>query len=319
MNRLALLWTAGLCAAVLPACAVGLALNQARTARHAVAHRIVSITGAYRPPAAQRDSDNLMKEAVALLPVLRIEAMFGFKRARKEQYPVSLSRALAITASIAIILSLICVRMFGWPGLLSAPILWVCLTRLFYRQSDKRRSDTLFRQFPDALGMIVRAVRVGVPLGRAVSLIAEEAQDPTAAEFRQLSEEVAIGLPLAEALRAMGARNELTEYRFFATALALQSQTGGGLAETLETLADTIRKRVAVRLRGRALASEARASCYVLAALPFVVGAGLYAINPRYMSILFTTSAGSKLLLLASASFSVGLYLMYQITNRSLE
>lgn len=318
MNRVALLWASGACAGLLPACAIGLALNQARMARQAVAQRIVGITAAYRPPTAQPGNDSMMQGAVRLIPVMRIEALFGFARMRKEQYPVSLPRVLAVTAALALAVSLICARMLGFTGLLTGPIIWICLARLFYRRCDRRRTDTLFRQFPDALGMIVRAVRVGVPLSRAVSLIAEECQNPTAAEFRQLSEEVAIGLPLADALRAMGARNQLTEYRFFATALALQSQTGGGLAETLEILADTIRKRVAARLRGHALASEARASCYVLAALPFIVGGLLFLINPGYMSVLFTTPAGLKLLGLAAASFSIGLYLMHQITNRSL-
>ena len=318
MNRGVLLWGAGVCAGVLPACAIALAWNQARLDRHVVTDRIVRITGAYRPPTARSDGEGLIRGVVGLLPIVRIETVFGFVRARRQQYPVSLPRVLAIVALISSLISLICLQLLGPAGLLSQPILWIWLTRLFYRWCDARRTATLFRQFPDALGMIVRAVRVGVPLGRAVSLVAEDCENPTAAEFRQLSEEVAIGLPLADALRAMGARNQLTEYRFFATALALQSQTGGGLAETLETLADTIRKRVAVKMRGHALASEARASCYVLAALPFVVGTLIYVVNPAYISVLFTTPPGLKLLGLAAISFSVGLYLMYQITNRSL-
>ncbi len=318
MNRVILLWSAGVFASVLPACALGLAWNQARLVRHGVTDRIMKVTGAYRPPTTQSDGQSLIKGVTRLLPITRIETVFGFVRARKQQYPVIMPRVVTVTAIFAALLSSICTRLLGPAALLSQPILWIWLTRLFYRWCDARRTAMLFRQFPDALGMIVRAVRVGVPLGRAVSLVAEDCENPTAAEFRQLSEEVAIGLPLADALRAMGARNQLTEYRFFATALALQSQTGGGLAETLETLADTIRKRVAVRMRGHAMASEARASCYVLAALPFVVGTLIYAVNPAYISVLFTTSPGLKLLGLAAMSFSMGLYLMYQITNRSL-
>ena len=318
MNRVVLLWSAGLCAGALPACAIGLAWNQARLVRHVVTDRIVRVTGAYRPPTARSGGESLMRGVVRLLPIIRIETVFGFVRARRQQYPVGLPRVLAVVAVLATVISVLCAKMLGVAGLLSQPILWIWLTRVFYRWCDARRTATLFRQFPDALGMIVRAVRVGVPLGRAISLVAEDCEDPTAAEFRQLSEEVAIGLPLADALRAMGARNQLTEYRFFATALALQSQTGGGLAETLETLADTIRKRVAVKMRGHALASEARASCYVLAALPFVVGTLIDVVNPAYISVLFTTPGGLKLLGLAAISFSIGLYLMYQLTTRSL-
>lgn len=318
MNRVTLFWMAGACATMLPLCTLGLAMNQARTARRAVTRRIAGITVAHRAPTVQRGTSSLMQGAAKLLPIIRVETLFGFDRMRRHQYPASVQRVLAVTAVLAAAEAFIDMRMLGLAGLLLGPVVWVCLARLFYRHCNRRRTQTLFRQFPDALAMIVRTVRVGVPLSRAVSLVSEECPDPTAAEFRQLSEEVAIGLPLAEALRAMGARNELTEYRFFATALALQSQTGGGLAETLETLADTIRTRVAARLRGHALASEARASCYVLGALPFFIGAMLYLVNPGYMSILFTTSAGLKLLGVAMASFSIGFYLMQQITNRSL-
>ncbi|MEJ0045751.1 MAG: type II secretion system F family protein [Rhodospirillales bacterium] len=113
-------------------------------------------------------------------------------------------------------------------------------------------------------------------------------------------------------------RNDLPEYRFFATALALQSQTGGGLTETLETLADTIRKRENARKRGHALASEARTSIYVLAVLPIVVGAMLYVINPDYVGLLFTDKTGQKLLGLAIGMLITGLYVMQQIIKRSL-
>ncbi len=119
---------------------------------------------------------------------------------------------------------------------------------------------TLFQQFPDALAMIVRAVRVGLPIVEAIRVVARENAEPTAREFAGLVAQTTIGVPLDDALREMAERNRLPEYRFFATALSLQSQTGGGLTETLENLADTIRKRVAAKLRGHALAAEARMS-----------------------------------------------------------
>jgi Flp pilus assembly protein TadB len=128
------------------------------------------------------------------------------------------------------------------------------------------------------------------------ALSSREAQTPTREEFSKAADQVSIGLDLENALLEMAERNDLSEYRFFATALALQSQTGGGLTETLETLADTIRKRENARKRGHALASEARTSIYVLAALPIVVGAMLFVINPDYIGLLFTDTGGQKLL-----------------------
>ncbi len=90
--------------------------------------------------------------------------------------------------------------------------------------------------------------------------MAQDSEAPTSVEFGRLYDQVSIGTPLEDALREMAARNKLPEYRFFATALALQSQTGGGLTETLENLADVVRKRVALKARGYALAAEARTS-----------------------------------------------------------
>jgi tight adherence protein B len=116
----------------------------------------------------------------------------------------------------------------------------------------------------------------------------------------------------------MAERNNLPEYRFFATALSLQSQTGGGLTETLENLADTIRKRVAAKLRGRALAAEARMSCYILGALPLVTGALLTGINPNYMLVMFTDPSGRNLLLLAAVLLTAGGFAMRTMIRMSL-
>ena len=318
MSRTALLCLAALCAGGVPACGIGFLLNEQRTAREAVARRLAAIAAPYRTAEADQEYARAAPGTTGSPALRRMEAAFGFDRVRRLQYSQSFLRILAISGTLAAVAGFLGLRTAGVAGLLVAPVLWLGLSRLYYRRCNRRRSEALFRQFPDALGMIVRAVRVGVPLGRSITLISEEAPDPTASEFRQLAEEVTIGLPLADALRAMGARNQLTEYRFFATALSLQSQTGGGLAETLETLGDTVRKRVAARLRGHALAAEARASCYVLGGLPFVVGVLLFISNPTYMSVLFTTSSGLKLLGAALASLTVGLVMMQQITNRSL-
>jgi tight adherence protein B len=117
----------------------------------------------------------------------------------------------------------------------------------------------------------------------------------------------------------MATLSGLPEYRFFATALSLQSQTGGGLTETLENLADTIRKRVAIRMRGRALASEARMSAYILGALPLVTGGILSVINPSYVRVLFVDPSGQTLLFVGIAMLSVGAFTMHTMIRKSLD
>jgi tight adherence protein B len=198
------------------------------------------------------------------------------------------------------------------------PLLDILLVRTFLGWSSNKVSRTLLSQFPDALAMVSRSVRVGVPLNEAVRIVGRETQSPTREEFAKVADQVQIGVDLETALLDMAERNNISEYRFFATALALQSQTGGGLTETLETLADTIRKRENARKRGHALASEARTSIYVLAVLPIVVGAMLFVINPDYIGLLFTDPVGEMLLGIAVGMLISGLWVMQQIIKASL-
>jgi tight adherence protein B len=117
----------------------------------------------------------------------------------------------------------------------------------------------------------------------------------------------------------MAQRTGLPEYQFFATALSLQAQTGGGLTETLENLADVIRKRVALRSKAYALASEARASSMVLAALPFVSGLGLAVLSPDYVGVLVFEENGRNLLGIAALSLATGVLSMRIIIRTSLK
>ena len=155
----------------------------------------------------------------------------------------------------------------AWLGL---PLAWVVLVRMVFGGFLRRRASMLYVQLPDALAMIVRSVRAGIPVPEALRIVGEEGQWPTSAEFVRLYDEIRLGGSLPDALVKLARRSTLLEYRFFAVALALQSQSGGSLTETLENLADVVRKRVALKQRAIALSSEARMTMWVLAALPFV-------------------------------------------------
>jgi tight adherence protein B len=190
--------------------------------------------------------------------------------------------------------------------------------RAFFGWCENRTQQKLFVQFPDALATIVRAVRVGLPVVEALRVVAKESLEPTSREFNALVEQTAIGVPLDEALREMATLSGLPEYRFFATALSLQAQTGGGLTETLENLAETIRKRVAIRMRGHALAAEARMSSYILGALPIVTGGMLSVVNPNYVGMLFFDPTGRKLLFIGIGMLCVGAFTMHTMIRKSL-
>jgi tight adherence protein B len=247
-----------------------------------------------------------------------IHTILNYYDERRSHYPMSLPGVVACMLGPAAIGALLATKVLGQMGWLMLPFLDILLTRAFLGWSSGKVSRVLLSQFPDALAMVSRSVRVGVPLNEAVRIVGRECQTPTREEFAKAADQVAIGVDLETALLEMAERNDISEYRFFATALALQSQTGGGLTETLETLADTIRKRENARKRGHALASEARTSIYVLAALPIVVGAMLFVINPDYIGLLFTDSTGEMLLGIAIAMLISGLWVMQQIIKRSL-
>jgi tight adherence protein B len=247
-----------------------------------------------------------------------IYTVLGYHEERIAHYPMSLAGVVMCMLGPAAIGGLLATKVFGQMGWGMVPILDILLTRTFLGWSSNKVSRTLLSQFPDALAMVSRSVRVGVPLNEAVRIVGRESQSPTREEFAKAADQVQIGVDLETALLDMAERNNISEYRFFATALALQSQTGGGLTETLETLADTIRKRENARKRGHALASEARTSIYVLAVLPIVVGAMLFVINPEYIGLLFTDPTGEMLLGIAVGMLISGLWVMQQIIKASL-
>ena len=248
----------------------------------------------------------------------RLAALFGFDPELSDHYVLRPWVALALTLVAALVAAKLGSGFAGRLAWLGLPAAWAMLSRAFFNWCRSRRQTTLFEQFPDALAMIVRAVRVGIPVTDSITAVGREIGKPTGPEFARLADELGIGMSLDDALRAMAERNRLQEYRFFATALSLQAQTGGGLSETLENLADVIRKRVAARRKGVALSSEAKMSMYVLAALPPFAAVGLWLMNPSYITLLFTDPLGQKILAGAVFMLFLGFAAMRTLVAKSL-
>lgn len=248
----------------------------------------------------------------------RLAAQFGFDPMRTAHYPLRPWMILVLTLFGARALTLMASGMFGTLSLIATPVVWVMLSRSTFSSLDDRFTRQLVKQFPDALQMIVRSVRVGIPVSEAIRVVGQEAAEPTASEFTRTAGQLAIGATLEDAIKAMAERTQLAEYSFFATTITLQSTTGGSLGETLEGLADVIRRRLALRQKGMAMASQARTSAGVLIALPFISGGGMYLLNPAYIGVLFSDPLGEKLVGLAAASLIVGVLVMRGIIRRSL-
>lgn len=245
-------------------------------------------------------------------------ALLAIKRDRPDLYPLPWWGIVICATLLSIVLGAVAEFFLGataWPAL---PAIWFMVTRAAFRFFSNRRTNMLYMQFPDALGMIVRSVRVGLTVQDSLRIVGEEYQWPTSLEFTRLYDEIRLGSPMIDALMRLAQRSDVVEYRFFAVALALQSQSGGGLSETLENLADVVRKRVALKARAIALASEARLTMYVLAALPFFTSGALLVVSPDYLSVLVTTAVGKKILLAGISLLTMGIYSMRLIIKASV-
>lgn len=182
--------------------------------------------------------------------------------------------------------------------LAALPLLWVLWRR-------KRRMKQFTAQLPDALEMVARALRAGQSLGFGFRTVAEEMSDPIAKEFAQTFEEQNLGIPLEESLRDLTVRVPSLDLKFFATAVVLQRQTGGDLAEILDKISSLIRDRFRIWGQVQALTGEGRLSGIVLLALPLVLFLAVYQLNPDYLMVLFTDPMGKKML--AGAIFMQGI------------
>ena len=270
-------------------------------------HRTVATPSITRKEATANDG---WRESVA--------QTLGFSFEQRDQYSVAWYWVVAagmLAGRVAVLFASGLLGVYAW-GLF--PVVAVLLSQSFFGNMKIKRVALLRAQFPDALGLIVRAVRVGVPVTEALRAVCRESLAPTRGEFERLVNEIAIGAPLETALRQLADRNDLPEYGFFASALSLQATTGGGLSETLELLADVTRKRVAMKARGHALSAEARTSSMILAGLPVVSGGMLYAINPEYMGTLFSNDTGRMILGAALLSLCTGVFVMRMIIRKSL-
>jgi tight adherence protein B len=152
----------------------------------------------------------------------------------------------------------------------------------------KRRVNKFTVRFPDAIELMVRGLRSGLPISETIGIVANEIPGPVSVEFSSVSDKMKIGRTMEVALQEMADRLGTPEFQFFVITLAIQRETGGNLAETLANLADVLRKRAQMKLKIKAMSSESKASAYIIGSLPFIVFGLIYTINEGYMGEFFT-------------------------------
>lgn len=204
----------------------------------------------------------------------------------------------------------------GWViALALATIVAVAAPVVVVRRGVARREARFLASFPDALDLVVRGIKSGLPVTEALNAIAREMPEPTASLFAELCANLRIGKTLSEALDTAGRRMSLPEFRFFAISLVVQQETGGNLSEILQNLATMLRRRQQMRLKVRAMSSEARASAMIIGSLPFVTGTVIYWVNPEYIVKLFTDPRGWVMLGFAVGSMLMGVAVMAKMVR----
>ena len=199
---------------------------------------------------------------------------------------------------------------------LAAVIVAIMVVRGLFGWQRRRLANQLFRQLPDTIEMVTSTVRSGLPVNEAFRAVSREMPQPTAGQFAIICSELSLGKPPEEAVEGVYRRTQVAEYGFFAVTLAVQMKSGGGLTETLQTLGDTVRQRVALAARAKALAGEVIFSARALSLAPVIVGGVLYWIDPQTVDLLFYDPTGRKLLAYAVASVLVGVFVIRWMIRR---
>ncbi|MET2828769.1 type II secretion system F family protein [Mesorhizobium shangrilense] len=199
------------------------------------------------------------------------------------------------------------------PGALLAGALG--LPRWFVSFCRARRVKQFLNEFPNALDIIVRAVKSGLPLNDAIRLIANESPEPVKTEFRRIVDSQQMGLSIPDASLRMAETMPCTEASFFGIVIQIQSQAGGNLSEALGNLSRVLRDRKKMKAKVQALSMEAKASAVIIGALPFIVAFLVYLTSPNYIMPLFTTSTGNLILGCSGVWMSIGILVMRKMMN----
>ena len=209
---------------------------------------------------------------------------------------ISLMGLLVAMTALAVVCSMTASLLWsGWAGLVAAAVGFV-VPVLIVKQRRAARLYKFEEYFPEALDLISRAVRAGHAFSAGMKMAADELEDPVGQEFRATFDEQNFGLPLKDALANLVTRMPLLDVRFFVTAVLIQRETGGNLAEILDNLAGVVRERFKIRRQVRVHTAHGRMTGYVLMALPAVLAVALSFINPEHIGLLFQESMGRMML-----------------------
>jgi tight adherence protein B len=184
------------------------------------------------------------------------------------------------------------------------------LPRLLLDRLRRRRIAKFIANFPNAIDIIVRGVKSGLPLGDTIRIAASESVEPVRSEFVKIVESVSLGLTLPEAVERMAQRIPIAETNFFSIVISIQGQAGGNLSEAIGNLSRVLRERKKMKGKIAAMAMEAKASAAIIGAVPFLVVGALYVSSPSYVSLLWITAHGRMIAGIAIGWMAIGVVMM---------
>ncbi len=239
------------------------------------------------------------------------------KRLEMTGKDITLAKYATICAGIALFIML-AMKLRGAPFLLATffgLFVGIGLPHYIIGKLIKRRVTKFTSNFPDAIDLMVRGLRSGLPITETLGIVAAELAGPVGVEFRLVADKMKIGRTMDVALQETADRLATAEFQFFVITLAIQRETGGNLAETLSNLSDVLRKRAQMKLKIRAMSSESKASAYIVGSLPFVVFTLVWFVNPSYMANFFI----DQRLIVAGIGgmvwMSIGAFIMTKMVN----
>ncbi|MGI9351713.1 MAG: type II secretion system F family protein [Rhizobiaceae bacterium] len=191
----------------------------------------------------------------------------------------------------------------------------VGIPRWFVGFKKKRRMNAFLEEFPNAVDVITRGIKAGLPLNDCLGIIAAEAKEPVRTEFKRIIETQQMGIPMTEAIQKLFKNVPLTEANFFGIVISIQQSAGGNLSEALSNLSKVLRDRKKMKAKIKAMSAEAKASAGIIGCLPIIVTILIYITTPAYISLLFTEQTGNLILLASGIWMFIGVMVMRGMIN----
>ncbi|MDQ2674180.1 MAG: type II secretion system F family protein [Chloroflexota bacterium] len=256
---------------------------------------------------------NALSRSVPLLDTTRLRA--NFRRANLDWSIGTFVAVSLVVAAAMVALGVLASGRSVWiaivPGLLSGMV----TVDKFVRFRGNMISNRFMRQLPDAIDTVIRGIRSGLPVIECIGSVGQEYDDPVGGHFKAISERVQLGEPLEGALWKVAQVVDKPEMDFLAIAISIQVETGGSLSDALGNLADLLRARERMKLKIKAISSEAKASALIIGALPFVMLGLLVMMSPDYVMPLFTDPRGQMMLGAGLCSIGTGAFVMWRMTQ----